>query len=85
MLMENGAYFKALRSSLLKARRSVVVLGWQFDPRTRLEVESAIDQQQSPRRALAMAGRALRRCLASPSLSLGEAAAVGEDEGRAVL
>lgn len=42
--MENGTYFKALRSALLKARRSVVVLGWQFDPRTRLDVESAIDE-----------------------------------------
>lgn len=44
VLMENGTYFKALRSALLKARRSVVVLGWQFDPRTRLDVESAIDE-----------------------------------------
>lgn len=44
VLMENGAYFTALRSALLKARRSVVVLGWQFDPRTRLDAESAIDE-----------------------------------------
>lgn len=44
VIMENGAYFKALRSALLKAKRSVVVLGWQFDPRTRLVVESAIDE-----------------------------------------
>jgi phosphatidylserine/phosphatidylglycerophosphate/cardiolipin synthase-like enzyme len=39
VLMENDAYFAALRSSLDKARRSVVVLGWQFDPRTRLDPE----------------------------------------------
>jgi phosphatidylserine/phosphatidylglycerophosphate/cardiolipin synthase-like enzyme len=37
VLMENEAYFDALASALSKARRSVVVLGWQFDPRTRLD------------------------------------------------
>ena len=36
VLMENAAYFAALRSALDKAQRSVVLLGWQFDPRTRL-------------------------------------------------
>jgi len=41
VLMENAAYFAALRSSLDKARRSVVILGWQFDPRTRLDPEGA--------------------------------------------
>jgi phosphatidylserine/phosphatidylglycerophosphate/cardiolipin synthase-like enzyme len=35
-LMENEAYFEALNSALQRAERSVVVLGWQFDPRTRL-------------------------------------------------
>lgn len=37
VLMENQAYFDALRSSLDKARKSIVILGWQFDPRTRLD------------------------------------------------
>jgi len=41
VLMENAAYFEALRSSLAKAKRSIVILGWQFDPRTRLDPESA--------------------------------------------
>lgn len=36
VLMENDAYFAALASALDKAERSVVILGWQFDPRTRL-------------------------------------------------
>ncbi|NJC42529.1 phosphatidylserine/phosphatidylglycerophosphate/cardiolipin synthase-like enzyme [Brevundimonas alba] len=40
VLMENAAYFEALRSALAKAKRSVVVLGWQFDPRTRLDPET---------------------------------------------
>jgi phosphatidylserine/phosphatidylglycerophosphate/cardiolipin synthase-like enzyme len=47
VLMENGAYFAALASSLSKARRSVVILGWQFDPRTRLDPESAIGDRQA--------------------------------------
>jgi phosphatidylserine/phosphatidylglycerophosphate/cardiolipin synthase-like enzyme len=41
VLMENAAYFSALRSALDKARRSVVLLGWQFDPRTRLDAEGS--------------------------------------------
>lgn len=40
VLMENGVYFRALASSLEKARRSVLLLGWQFDPRTRLDPET---------------------------------------------
>ena len=39
-LMENDAYFRALESALQKAKRSIVVLGWQFDPRTHLDVET---------------------------------------------
>ncbi|MDQ8028547.1 MAG: phospholipase D-like domain-containing protein [Brevundimonas sp.] len=41
VLMENAAYFAALRSALDKAERSVVLLGWQFDPRTRLHPDIA--------------------------------------------
>ncbi len=40
VLMENEAYFDALASSLEKAQRSIVVLGWQFDPRTHLDPET---------------------------------------------
>jgi phosphatidylserine/phosphatidylglycerophosphate/cardiolipin synthase-like enzyme len=37
ILMENEAYFDALSSALQKAERSIVILGWQFDPRTHLD------------------------------------------------
>jgi len=47
VLMENAAYFEALRSALAKAQRSVVILGWQFDPRTRLDPETAHDDHQA--------------------------------------
>lgn len=40
VLLDNAAYFDALDKALEKARRSVVVLGWQFDPRTRLDPHS---------------------------------------------
>ena len=47
ILMENGAYFEALASSLAKAKRSVVLLGWQFDPRTRLDPETRAGDKQA--------------------------------------
>ena len=47
VLMENAAYFEALRSALEKAQRSVVMLGWQFDPRTRLDPESQPGDHQA--------------------------------------
>jgi len=40
VLMENAAYFEALASALHKAERSIVLLGWQFDPRTHLDPET---------------------------------------------
>ncbi|RYG08897.1 MAG: phospholipase, partial [Caulobacteraceae bacterium] len=40
VLMENEAYFDALSSALQKAERSIVLLGWQFDPRTHLDPET---------------------------------------------
>lgn len=46
-LMENDAYFRALASSLQKARRSIVVLGWQFDPRTHLDAETRHGDKQA--------------------------------------
>ena len=47
VLMENAAYFEALQSALGKAKRSVVLLGWQFDPRTRLDPETQPDDRQA--------------------------------------
>lgn len=47
VLMENEAYFDALISALGKARRSVVILGWQFDPRTRLDPETRAGDRQA--------------------------------------
>lgn len=43
VLMENDAYFAALASALEKAERSIVILGWQFDPRTHLSVGTGPD------------------------------------------
>ena len=37
VLVDTEAYFKALTEALPKARRSILILGWSFDPRTRLE------------------------------------------------
>ena len=47
VLMENAAYFDALASALSRARRSIVVLGWQFDPRTRLNPETRPGDRQA--------------------------------------
>ena len=41
VLMENAAYFAALRSAVDRAQRSIILLGWQFDPRTTLDPEGA--------------------------------------------
>src|ERR1700759_3010513 len=35
-LLDNKAYFTAFFEALQKARRSILLLGWGFDPRTRL-------------------------------------------------
>src|SRR5437763_17061999 len=35
-LIDNQAYFTAVFDALQKARRSISLLGWGFDPRTRL-------------------------------------------------
>ena len=39
LLPENDLYFAAVREALENAQRSVLLLGWQFDPRTRLDPE----------------------------------------------
>jgi phosphatidylserine/phosphatidylglycerophosphate/cardiolipin synthase-like enzyme len=47
VLMENEAYFDALSSAIHKAQRSIVVLGWQFDPRTHLDPETRPTDRQA--------------------------------------
>lgn len=47
VLMENQAYFDALSTSIQKAERSILILGWQFDPRTRLDASAAYDNKQA--------------------------------------
>lgn len=37
ILVDNEAYFRAARAALETATRSVLLLGWTFDPRTRLD------------------------------------------------
>ncbi|MBS0295790.1 MAG: phospholipase [Proteobacteria bacterium] len=39
LLPENATYFEALAAALPLARKSILILGWQFDPRTRLHPE----------------------------------------------
>jgi phosphatidylserine/phosphatidylglycerophosphate/cardiolipin synthase-like enzyme len=36
MLVDSGAYFAAALSAMRRAKRSIMLLGWGFDPRTRL-------------------------------------------------
>ncbi len=36
-LVDGQAYFSALKAALQEARRSVLIIGWEFDSRTRLE------------------------------------------------
>jgi phosphatidylserine/phosphatidylglycerophosphate/cardiolipin synthase-like enzyme len=35
-LVDNSAYFAAIMAAMRKAERSIVIVGWAFDPRTRL-------------------------------------------------
>lgn len=46
LLVENAAYFRAVRQALERAERSVLLLGWQFDPRTRLDPQD--DEEAGP-------------------------------------
>lgn len=43
LLVDGAAYFRALRSALLKAERSVFILGWDIDSRTSLVPEGSTD------------------------------------------
>jgi phosphatidylserine/phosphatidylglycerophosphate/cardiolipin synthase-like enzyme len=40
-IVDTQAYFTALYEALIKAKRSVLILGWGFDPRTRLAPDGA--------------------------------------------
>jgi len=42
-LVDSQAYFSAAYDALLKARRSVLLLGWGFDPRTRLAPDGGVE------------------------------------------
>lgn len=53
VLIDGAAYYGALRASLLKARRSVFILGWDVDSRTRLvgcpgEADDGLPEQLAP-------------------------------------
>lgn len=45
LLMENERYFEALAEALPRARRSILLIGWQFDPRTRLTPEGSLHER----------------------------------------
>jgi phosphatidylserine/phosphatidylglycerophosphate/cardiolipin synthase-like enzyme len=45
VLMENAAYFRALAHALPRARKSILLLGWQFDPRTRLIPDGSLHER----------------------------------------
>lgn len=55
VLMEHDEYFDALSEALHQAEKSIMVLGWQFDPRTRLEPEAPSRRRQD------QVGQILRR------------------------
>ena len=57
-LVDSAAYFAAAMSAIRQARRSIFLLGWSFDPRTRLqpgpeEVDNAPDEIGNVLKALA--------------------------------
>jgi phosphatidylserine/phosphatidylglycerophosphate/cardiolipin synthase-like enzyme len=39
-LLDNSTYFSAAKAAMMKARRSILLLGWAFDPLTQLEPDS---------------------------------------------
>jgi phosphatidylserine/phosphatidylglycerophosphate/cardiolipin synthase-like enzyme len=41
LLVDSAAYFAAVMETLLRARRSIILLGWGFDPRTRMKPDRA--------------------------------------------
>ncbi|HEX8232331.1 MAG TPA: phospholipase D-like domain-containing protein [Caulobacteraceae bacterium] len=43
MLIDNSAYFAAALAAVRKARRQVLLLAWQFDPRTQMSPDGALE------------------------------------------
>ena len=60
ILMDNEPYYAALYSALLAAERSIHILGWAFDPRTRLSPDGT-DGPDDPDEVWADPDRALPR------------------------
>jgi phosphatidylserine/phosphatidylglycerophosphate/cardiolipin synthase-like enzyme/uncharacterized membrane protein YdjX (TVP38/TMEM64 family) len=52
LLVDGAAYFGALQRALLGARRNVMILGWDFDSRTRLSFDPADGRLDTPPSAL---------------------------------
>lgn len=52
--MDGAAYFGALRSSLLKAKRSIFIVGWDIDSRVRLVGENGASDDGAPERLKAL-------------------------------
>lgn len=44
LLIDNQAYFETAKAAMLRAQRSIWLLGWTFDPRTRLTPGAAVDR-----------------------------------------
>jgi phosphatidylserine/phosphatidylglycerophosphate/cardiolipin synthase-like enzyme len=43
-LVDNADFFAAAKSAMMKAHRSILLVGWEFDPRRRLDTETNDDQ-----------------------------------------
>ena len=66
LLVDNEPYYAALHAALLAAKRSVHILGWAFDPRTRL-VPDGLDGPNDPDEV----GRVLvELCRAKPEIDV---------------
>ena len=48
LLIDGAAYYGALRSAILKARRSIFIVGWDIDSRARLCLTSSTDAAEAP-------------------------------------
>lgn len=48
LLLDSAAYFAAAKAALLRAERSVLLIGWDFDPRTRLCPDEAMAPGETP-------------------------------------
>ncbi|MDO9222107.1 MAG: phospholipase, partial [Caulobacter sp.] len=68
-LIDGAAYFAAVKAAMLKARRSIWILAWVFDPLTRLQPDQ-IERSGDPATADRL-GLLLRRTAAlNPALDV---------------